>query len=222
MLGAAAGVVIVMVVLGAPLGLLWRALAPSVAVLKTADGAVAAQPEPEEFIAADGWFTLLGLGFGIILAVLAWTLLRRLRGPVTLLALALGGIGAAVLAWRLGRSIGLAGFRRLVESAPTGQTFSKPPDLRAGGVDWWAGVLPVPHGDLLAPALAAVITYTLLSGWSRWPSLQPEPEPGPPEPGQRPEPDPRPEPDRWHPYAGPEQDQPPTSDQSPEPDRREP
>jgi hypothetical protein len=38
-------------------------------------------------------------------------------------------------------------------------------------------VLPLPYGNLLLPAFGAAVTYTLLAGWSRWPSLRPEPEP---------------------------------------------
>ena len=38
-------------------------------------------PSPEEYIAADGWFTILGFGFGLVAAVVAWLVLRRYRGP---------------------------------------------------------------------------------------------------------------------------------------------
>lgn len=174
---AGAGVVAGMVLLGVPFGLLWRAFAPGVPLVKTADGAVAVEPEPEEFIAADGWFSLLGIGLGVLVAIAVWLLLRRLRGPLVLVALAVGGVGAAAVAWPLGRSIGLSDYRRLLDSAPAGQHFTKPPDLRAAGYEWLLGVLPVPHGSLLLPAFGAVIMYTLLAGWSRWPSLRPEREP---------------------------------------------
>ncbi|MFC7548477.1 DUF2567 domain-containing protein [Plantactinospora sp. GCM10030261] len=174
---AGLAVLVGLVLLGLPFGLLWRAVAPGVPLVKTADGAVAAEPEPEEFIAADGWFILLGLGLGILAAIAVWVALRRLRGPVAMLALTFGGVGAALVAWRVGRLIGLSDYRRLLDSAPEGQRFTKPPDLRTAGVDWALGVLPVPHGSLLLPAFGAVITYTLLAGWSRWPGLRPEPEP---------------------------------------------
>ena len=148
-------------------------------MLKTAEGAIYATPQPEQPIAADGWFSLLGLGFGVLAAIALWFLLRRRRGPVGLLAGTLGGLGAAVVAWQVGRRIGLSTYQRLLDSAPDGRAFTKPADLRAGGVDWLLGVLPVPHGDLLLPAFGAAVTYTLLAGWSRWPSLRPEPEPYP-------------------------------------------
>ncbi|MFJ6196381.1 DUF2567 domain-containing protein [Micromonospora sp. NPDC092111] len=164
-------------VLGAPLGLLWAALAPDTPVLKTAEGAVYAQPQPEQPIAADGWFSLLGLGFGVLAAIGLWLLLRRRRGPVGLVAVTVGGLGAALVAWQVGRRIGLDAYQRLLATAPAGTPFGKPADLRAGGIERVFGVLPVPYGNVLLPAFAAAVTYTLLAGWSRWPSLRPEPEP---------------------------------------------
>lgn len=167
--------VLVIAVLGAPLGLLWRALAPSVPVMKTDGGPVLAQPEPEHFIAADGWFTLLGAGLGAIVAVAIWFGLRRYRGPAGAVAATVGMIGAAVLAWRLGREVGLSDYQQLVAAAPSGAHLEKPPDLRAGGVSWLAGVVPVLWGVLLAPAFGAAVMYTLLAAWSRYPNLVPEP-----------------------------------------------
>ncbi|WP_435825965.1 DUF2567 domain-containing protein [Micromonospora zamorensis] len=171
------GAVLALAVLGVPFGLLWAVLAPATPVLKTAEGAIYADPQPEQPIAADGWFSLLGLGFGLLVALALWFVLRRRRGPVGLLAAVLGALAAAPVAWQVGRRVGLATFDRLLDTAPAGQSFTKPPDLRAGGVDWLLGILPVPHGNLLLPAFGAAITYTLLAGWSRWPGLRPEPEP---------------------------------------------
>ncbi|MEU7933898.1 DUF2567 domain-containing protein [Micromonospora echinofusca] len=186
---------LVTTVLGVPLGLLWAALAPDTPVLKVADGAIYAEPQPEQPVAADGWFSLLGLGFGVLVALALWFLLRRVRGPVGLLAAVFGAFGAGLAAWQVGRRVGLAGYERLLESAPVGRAFEKPADLRAGGIDWVLGVLPVPHGNLLLPAFGAAVAYTLLAGWSRWPSLRPEREPdvswgsaGTPAPPAAPEP----------------------------------
>ncbi|MEU4678099.1 DUF2567 domain-containing protein [Micromonospora sp. NPDC023737] len=175
----AVGAGLALAVLGAPLGLLWAAVAPGTPVIKATLGAVYAEPQPEQPIAADGWFSLLGLGFGVLAAVALWFVLRRRRGPVGLASAVLGAFAAAVVAWQVGRRFGLAEFDRLLATAPEGQAFSKPADLRAGGIDWLFGVLPVPHGNLLLPAFGAAVTYTLLAGWSRWPSLRPEPQPDP-------------------------------------------
>ncbi|WP_233219662.1 DUF2567 domain-containing protein [Micromonospora sp. RP3T] len=183
---AVLGVAALLTALGVPLGLLWAWAAPGTPVRQTPDGAVYAVPQPEQPIAADGWFSLLALGFGVLSAITLWVLLRRRRGPVGLLAVTLGGLGAAVVAWQVGRRIGLGTFERLLDTAPPGTDFTKPADLRAGGVDWF-GPLPLPHGNLLLAAFGAAVTYTLLAGWSRWPSLRPEPEPdawpAPPGPG---------------------------------------
>lgn len=173
---ALAGVVLI-TLLGAPLGLLWSALSPTVPFVKADEGAYTADPQPEGFIAADGWFSLLGLGFGILAAVGVWLVLRRQRGPLGLLVGMVGCFGAALVAWKLGRQIGLADFEHLLATAPPGTHLDKPADLRAGGIERWRGLLPVPKGDLLLPGFGAVVTYTLLAGWSRWPSLRPEPEP---------------------------------------------
>ncbi|MFE9205978.1 DUF2567 domain-containing protein [Micromonospora sp. NPDC007230] len=167
---------VLLAVLGAPLGLLWAGVAPGTPVQKTADGAIYATPQPEQPIAADGWFSLLGLGFGVLAAIALWLLLRGRRGPVGLFAGTLGGLGAALVAWQVGRRIGLGTYHRLLATAPDGTVFTKPADLRAGGIDWLLGLLPVPYGNLLLPAFGAAVTYTLLAGWSRWPSLRPEPE----------------------------------------------
>ena len=148
-------------------------------MLKTAEGAVYAQPQPEQPIAADGWFSLLGLASGCSR--------RSSCGSCCVGCAGRSGWSPRCSApspprrWpgRWAGGSGLATFDRLLASAPEGRAFSKPADLRAGGVDWLLGVLPVPHGNLLLPAFGAAVTYTLLAGWSRWPSLRPEPEPDP-------------------------------------------
>ncbi|MEU5552441.1 DUF2567 domain-containing protein [Micromonospora sp. NPDC047793] len=172
--------VLVMGLLGAPLGLLWAVLAPATPVIKSGPTqAVYGQAQPEQPIAADGWFSLLGLGFGVLAALVVWLVLRRYRGPVGLVVVVAGGLAAALVAWQVGRRIGLSGYERLLDSAPDGTRLAKPADLRAGGIEMVLGVLPVPHGNLLLPAFGAAVAYTLLAGWSRWPSLRPEPEPDP-------------------------------------------
>jgi hypothetical protein len=158
--------------LGVPFGLLWAALAPGVPVVRTANGVVVSRSQPEEFIAADGWFALLGVAFGVSAAILVWLLCRTRRRPVNLLLVLLGTVGAALLAWQLGRRFGLTDYERLLTEAAVGQHFEKPPDLRAGGFHRYLGFLPLPRGVLLLPAFAAAATYTLLAGWSARPDLR--------------------------------------------------
>ena len=168
----AAAILLGVAALGAPLGLLWAAVAPTVQVRMTSDGALLADQQPEEFIAADGWFTLLGACFGVLAAVAVWLVVRR-RGPLPLVALTLGAVGAGLIAWWLGRHQGLEAYQRMLDSAPDGAVFGKPADLRAADVDVHYGFLPVVRGVVLVPALAAAVTYALLAGWSRFPSLRP-------------------------------------------------
>ena len=160
--------------LGAPLGLLWAVLAPDVPVVKTENGAVLANPQPEEFIAADGWFSLLILVFGILAALGVWWARPRWRGPLGLLVVVAGTLGAALVAWGLGRQVGLDGYRDRLANAPVGQHLGKPADLRAGGFEWLFDVIPTVQGVVLLGAFGATITYTLLAGWSNHPDLVPE------------------------------------------------
>jgi hypothetical protein len=147
-------------VAGAPLGLFWAWLAPSVPVINAGrSGIVDRDPSPEGAIAADGWFTLLGFGFGLLAAVLIWLVLRRDRGPALLLGVAFGGIACALVAWQVGRLPGLSAWQEWRASSSPGAIYERPPDLRA-------------HGPLLVIAFAAVIVTTLLAGWSNDPDLE--------------------------------------------------
>jgi hypothetical protein len=152
---------------GVPLGVLWHVVAPIVPVVDAGtNGFVVSDPSPEEYIAADGWFTLLGFGFGVLAAIVAWLVLRRHRGPGLLLGVTLGAFAAAPLAWLAGRMIGLAAYEHWKDTARVGGTYHAPPDLHA-------------KGALLVPAFAAAIVLTLLAGWSNDPDLdQPGAMPG--------------------------------------------
>jgi hypothetical protein len=146
-------------VLGAPLGVLWHYLSPTVPLIDAGqNGIVVNDPSPEEYIASEGWFALLGLGFGVVVAIVAWMLLRRHRGPGLLAGVTLGALGAAGAAWLLGRQIGLAAYEQWRDTAVAGATYNAPPDLHA-------------RGTLLVPAFAAAIVMTLLAGWSNDPDL---------------------------------------------------
>ncbi|GAB7047354.1 hypothetical protein JCM9534A_24800 [Catenuloplanes indicus JCM 9534] len=171
------GAALVIAALGVPLGLLWAVLAPDVPVVQGENGPLLTSAQPEQFVAADGWFTFLGIAFGILITVAAWYVLRRYRGAIVLTAVTLGTIGAALLASWVGSRVGLSEYERLKATAAVGEHFTKPAELRAGEVHLFLGFLPGIRGDLLAGPLAAAATYTLLAGWSPWPSLRPEPLP---------------------------------------------
>ncbi|MCU1594374.1 MAG: hypothetical protein JWO12_1766, partial [Frankiales bacterium] len=72
------GVVVASVLLGAPAGLLWSAVAPRYVVHYTSTGASTDDLESTKaFVAADGSYLLVVLGFGLLCGALAWWLARR-------------------------------------------------------------------------------------------------------------------------------------------------
>ena len=156
--------------IGLPLGLLWAVLAPDVPVRVTEAGLAFAESQPEQVAAADAWFATLAVPFGVLAAGGAWLLARSARGVGGLVAVTLGAVGAGVLAWWLGRQVGLAAFESALESAPAGQVLQRPADLRVVNTGWWP---PMVAGVPLVPALAAAVSYTLFAAWSRFPGLRP-------------------------------------------------
>jgi len=160
-------ITVAMAVAGAPLGLLWSWLAPSVPVVNAgANGIVVNDPSPEEYIAADGWFTIIAFVFGLVTAIVVWLVLRRDRGPALLLGVAFGGLAATATMWGIGRLVGLGAWNDWQQRSAAGDTYDRPPDLHA-------------HGALLVAAFAAVIVTTLLAGWSNDPDLdRPGAKPG--------------------------------------------
>jgi hypothetical protein len=101
-LPVAVGVVIGCVLLGAPAGLLWSALAPRLTVTLTAQGPSAPDLQSTKaFIGADGTFLVIALLAGLLCGGLAWWFARR-GGPWTVGALVLGGLLAAAVASHVG------------------------------------------------------------------------------------------------------------------------
>jgi hypothetical protein len=158
-------------IIGLPLGLLWRVLAPRVEFVMTADGPVTVLAEPEGFVADDGWYLLITVAAGVVAALLVWALLRRRRGPLIVLGLIVGCVAGAVLTQWIGHQIGYAHFRDLARSAPVGTHFFRPPSVRAGHVGLWFGVLPRVQGAVLVQAVAAATTYLLLAAFHADPEL---------------------------------------------------
>ena len=168
--GLGALAVLAVAVWGVPLGLLWSLIAPDVPVQVTSDALVFAQSQPEQPIAADGWFVLLSVPFGALIAVAGWAVLRRVRGPVGLLTLTAGALAAGLIAWALGRRVGRAAVETAAAQASPGTVLDHPADLRVLEAEWWP---PMLSGVPVMPALAVAATYTLLAAWSRYPTLRP-------------------------------------------------
>jgi hypothetical protein len=98
----AVGVVVGSVLLGAPAGLLWSAVAPRLRISFGASGPSAADLESTKaFIGADGSYLLVMLAAGVVCGTLAWLFARR-SGPWTVIGLTVGGLLAALVAARVG------------------------------------------------------------------------------------------------------------------------
>ncbi|WP_211347294.1 DUF2567 domain-containing protein [Saccharothrix australiensis] len=137
---------------GLPAGWLWAWLAPPQNVVVAQDASLV-PVTGESYHRLDGLmlFVLIGVGAGLLTGVAVW-LLRERRGPVVLLAAALGSGVAAYLAQRTG--VGSAAGRYAPGAAPSvGDVLALAPVLET----WW-GVLAWPLGTALA--------YGCLAAWN--------------------------------------------------------
>ncbi|MGC9543001.1 AAA family ATPase [Streptomyces sp. UG1] len=151
----AAVVTVVVALFGALLGVLWWRLAPSVPLVgDVVDGQWVVyfkDSEGEQAVGVDGTFTLLALGFGLVsaFAVFLW---RRRGGVPLVVAMAVGGLLGALLAWRVGVWLGPSGdVIAQAKEAGEGVAFSAPLKLGAKGalLAWPLGALVV-HLGLMA------------------------------------------------------------------------
>ncbi|MCX5396467.1 ABC transporter permease [Streptomyces sp. NBC_00102] len=137
-------------VAGVALGLLWLWLSPRIPLISDDTAVYLKDSEGEEAIGADGTFTLLGAGFGVVSAGVVY-LLRRTGGIPTVVALALGGLLGGLLAWWLGTSLGpTSDVVAHAKQAGQGVTFDAPLELNA-------------KGALLAWPVAAMIVHLILT-----------------------------------------------------------
>lgn len=168
-------VAVLVTVCGLALGALWLWLAPRVPLVSDGSAIYLKDSEGEQAIGADGWFTLLGLGMGVLTAagVYFW---RRTGGIVLVVALAVGGLLASVLAWRLGVHFGPP--QNVVAHAKqlgANKVFSAPLQLNAKGA-----LLAWPIASMAA-FLGLTSLFTPFeeadpdSGWPGWEPRHPEP-----------------------------------------------
>lgn len=170
----AAGALVIIAALGAVVGWIWAEVAPRIRAIRTEGGFAYADPSPEQAVAADGWFAILGLSAGLVAGLLAWMLLRRHRGVGVLVAVTAGSLAAAYLAWWVGYTIGEAEFER-VRDAAIGSQVDGPLGLGMTDLDqdvWWR---PYVTGVAAAQALMAALVYTMLAAFSSRPDLRPGP-----------------------------------------------
>jgi hypothetical protein len=176
-LGLAIAVALAVTVLGAGLGLLWFVIAPPLPVRKVEGGYAYIQPDPEQPVAADGWFVILGLFFGILIAIAVWAILRRYRGPLQMLALVLGTLAAGFIALKTGQTLEERRYEPGVRNATAEQVVDSPAKPAVTRtqlcVPLTGRCTSFPGGIQLIPALGASLAYAVMAGWSRWPGLRP-------------------------------------------------
>ena len=107
------------VLLGAPLGLLWSAVAPRTDVVVNGQDVQLLEPGSTAFIAADGAFLLVVALAGVLAGVLGWWL-GRAHGPAVVVGLTVGGLLAAYVAMVVGEQVGRAELEAAVRSAQEG------------------------------------------------------------------------------------------------------
>jgi hypothetical protein len=92
-------------VCGVVLGMLWLWLAPRIPLVSDGKAVYLKDSEGEQAIGADGTFVLLGLGIGVLTALVAFWRCRR-GGIGIVLGLAVGAVLGSLLAWRIGVWLG--------------------------------------------------------------------------------------------------------------------
>ncbi|MEW2525169.1 DUF2567 domain-containing protein [Streptomyces sp. NPDC047071] len=149
-IGQAAVIAAAVAVSGVLLGLLWLWLAPRVPLIADKQAVYLKDTEGEQAIGVDGTFTLLGLAFGFVSALVVF-LLRRRGGIPLVVGLAAGALLGAVLAWKVGVWFGPdTDVVAHARSVGRGVVFDAPMELNAKGV-------------LLAWPVAAMIVHLVLT-----------------------------------------------------------
>lgn len=133
-------------------GVIWHAMVALPSYTITDDyGAVLREYGLTQFFAADTWFAVLGLVFGIGLGVAAWQLLRQLGWPVALVAVG-AGLLAALVCWQVGVAFGPSDFASRVTTAAPGDRV-----MIDFALHTWVPVLTWPFG-----AITPVLLYASL------------------------------------------------------------
>ncbi len=137
------------VVAGAVVGVVWELVTPLPQFQVAGDRILLPAAEDETAVAADGWFAVCAGVAGVVSAVVVVLRVREARLSV-LAGLTLGGLLAAVIAWRVGVALGPDSVRAEAVGLSDGESFSGPLELSALGV-------------LFTWSLTAVITYFALA-----------------------------------------------------------
>lgn len=110
---------VVTLLVAAPVGLLWAAVAPRVDVVISGSRVDLADSGSAAFIAGDGFFLLAVALAGVVGGLVAWWLARQ-PGPGVVLGLALGGLAAAYVAMVVGQQVGYDAVQTAVDGGLQG------------------------------------------------------------------------------------------------------
>jgi hypothetical protein len=101
----AVGTIVVLVIVGALLGVLWEAISPPRPQGFVSAAGVYSWQESEAFVASDGRFAIITGLTGVVAGLLLWTR-TAWRGPVAIIGLAVGGVLGALATDGVGRLLG--------------------------------------------------------------------------------------------------------------------
>ena len=119
--------------LGLPMAALWRAVAPTPLVAVGAAGPTIAETSGKAWIGGDAWFAVIGALTGVVCALVAYRWSRG-HGVAVVVGLAVGGMCAGLLMWRLGGWLGPDSLASQSDGGKTLGTYHLPLQLRAKGV----------------------------------------------------------------------------------------
>jgi hypothetical protein len=149
-----------LILLAAPyFGMLWERIAPAPTYVNLGGEVYLNNQDSSEFIAADGWFLILGLLAGMVCAGLGYW---RWRGDLAVIvAMGVAAVPAAYIAREVGEAFGPASIQQTALTLADGATIE-------GSVTVGA------HGVLFSWAVGVLLTYlSLVGGLER---SQPEPD----------------------------------------------
>jgi hypothetical protein len=157
---------VVIAALGFPLARLWYAVSPKLTIQASGGAFYYTDIYGSQWAAWESLYVVISAATGILVAILSWVLLRRFRGPLMAVALALGCGLSGWIIWRSGRAIGRAKVIEEIKHPKDGAVITTPIDLRIQRNGLWHGFLPWIGGNLTYMAIAALITYCLIAGFS--------------------------------------------------------
>jgi hypothetical protein len=154
-IGVSLAIVAGSLLLGLAAGYVWSAVAPRALLVMISHGAAGlVHPETTSFIAADAVFCVIALAGGVVSGTLGYLVGVRRYGPLPMIGVLAGALGAAYLARWIGQQSGMAGFHHLLATLPVGAYLRDSLTLQTtGAIAFW----PLAAG-LVAGGLEAFAT----------------------------------------------------------------